>query len=266
MTTQHEGLDCTIDGTIAWLWIDRVARRNAFDAALVAALTARLAALADDATVRVVVLGGRGEAFCAGADLEWMAQQGTATRAANCEDALQLARLFATLDALPQPTVARVHGACFGGGVGLVAACDLALAADDARFCLAEARLGLLPATIGPFVLRAIGHRVASRYMLTAEVFDATEALRIGLVHEVVVTPELDGRVTRMLAALLAAGPRAQREIKRMLRALAGRPASEPALLAATAEWIADARASDEGREGLAAMLARRAPSWAPPS
>lgn len=261
MTTRGEGIECVVDGAVARLWLDRPERRNAFDGALVGALAAQIEALAHDPEVRVLVLAGRGPAFCAGADLQWMARQGAASLEANRADALCLARLFAVLDAFPKPTVARVHGACFGGGLGLVATCDVALAAAGARFSLSEARLGLLPATIGPYALRAIGHRAASRYMLTAEVFDAAEAARIGLVHEVAADDALDAAVARCVDALLRCGPRAQREIKRMLRALPGR-AADAALEAETADWIATARASDEGREGLAAMLGKRAPRW----
>lgn len=257
-------VELSSDGAVAQVWLDRPARRNAFDAALIAELTAVFEELGRAPRLRVLVLGGRGAAFCAGADLAWMARQGEADEAANREDALRLARLFEALDRCPCPTVARVHGACFGGGLGLVAACDLALAADDARFSLSEAKIGLLPATIGPYVLRAIGHRAASRYMLTAEVFDAAEAARIGLVHEAVPAAQLDAAIARRVASLLGCGPLAQREIKRLLRDVAGRPI-DAALLADTAGRIAAARASEEGREGLRAMLEKRAPRWSPP-
>jgi methylglutaconyl-CoA hydratase len=257
------GVEVVVERGIGGLWLDRPQRRNAFDAALVATLTAAIEDLARDPAVRVLVLGGRGAAFCAGADLAWMAAQGAASQAANRADALQLARLFEVLDGCPKPTVARVHGACFGGGLGLVAACDVALATTAASFCLSEARIGLLPATIGPYVLRAIGHRAASRYMLTAEVFDGSEAARLGLVHEAVDASQLDAAVARVCAALLACAPGAQAGVKRLLRDLAGRPL-DAALLADTAGRIAAARASAEGREGLAAMLEKRPPGWAP--
>ncbi|MCP5327744.1 MAG: enoyl-CoA hydratase/isomerase family protein [Sinobacteraceae bacterium] len=253
----------SLDGAVAQLWLDRPARRNAFDAAMIAELTTAIERLGGEPALRVLILGGRGPAFCAGADLGWMACQGVADEQANRADALRLARLFEALDHCPCPTVARVQGACFGGGLGLVAACDLAIAADDARFALSEAKIGVLPATIGPYVLRAIGYRAASRYMLTAEVFDASEAARIGLIHQTVPSAELDATIARRVASLLGCGPRAQREIKRLLRDLVGRPI-DAALLADTADRIAAARASDEGREGLQAMLDKRAPPWAP--
>jgi len=256
-------LDLEIDQGVARLWLNRPARRNAFDAAMVAQLTALLGQLGGRDSVRVIVVGGRGAAFCAGADLDWMVEQGGRSQAGNLEDAQRLAQMFAALDACPKPTIARVHGACFGGGVGLVATCDIALAATSARFSLSEARAGLLPATIGPYVLRAIGHREASRYMLTGGVFDGAEAARIGLVHEPVADTSLDAAVDRSVAALLACGPRAQRETKRLLRDLAGRPI-DAAVRADTAARIADARASAEGREGLQAMLEKRTPRWPP--
>ncbi|MCU0759981.1 MAG: enoyl-CoA hydratase-related protein [Steroidobacteraceae bacterium] len=257
------GVEVGVEGGVARLWLDRPQRRNAFDDTLVASLSAAIEELARDPAVRVLVLGGRGTAFCAGADLGWMAAQGAASPEANREDALRLARLFEVLDACPRPTVARVHGACFGGGLGLVAACDVALATLEARFCLSEARIGLLPATIGPYVLRAIGHRAASRYMLTAEPFDGREAARLGLVHEAVEPSQLDAAVARVVAALLACAPGAQAGVKRLLREFAGRPL-DGALLADAAARIAAARASDEGREGLAAMLEKRPPRWTP--
>jgi methylglutaconyl-CoA hydratase len=248
---------------VARLWMNRPARRNAFDAAMVAELTAMLGQLGGRESVRVIVLGGRGAAFCAGADLDWMVEQGRCSQDSNLEDAQRLAQMFAVLDACPKPTIARVHGACFGGGVGVVATCDIAIAAASARFSLSEARIGLLPATIGPYVMRAIGHREASRYMLTGGMFDGAEAARVGLVHEAVADASLDAAVERSVAALLACGPRAQRETKRLLRDLAGRPI-DAALQADTAARIADARASAEGREGLQAMLQKRAPRWPP--
>lgn len=262
--TTSSGVEVVLEGGIARVWLDRPRRRNAFDEALVAELTRVLEELGAADAVRVIVLGGRGAAFCAGADLEWMARLGASSIEANREDAMRLARMFRVLDACPKPTVARVHGACFGGALGLVTGCDIALAAEGAQFSLSEAKIGLLPATIGPYVLRAIGHRAASRYMLTAEVFDAAVAARIGLVQEVAAESALDAALERVIAALLACGPRAQREIKRLLRDLAGRVPDE-SVLQDTAARIADARAAEEGREGLRAMLEKRAPGWAPP-
>jgi methylglutaconyl-CoA hydratase len=259
------GLSSDCRAGVARLWIDRPEARNALDAALIAVLTRTIASLGRDPSVRVIVLGGRGAAFCAGGDLAWMRELGARPYHDNVADALHLSELFRTLHECPKPTLARVHGACFGGGLGLVAACDIAIAGSAARFCLAEAKIGLIPATIGPHVVRAIGARAASRYMLTAEVFDAAQAARLGLVHETVPDSDLDAAVESCIASLLAGGPRAQAEIKRLLRDVAGRPIDD-AMLRDTAERIAAARASAEGQEGLAAALGKRAPAWiAPP-
>jgi methylglutaconyl-CoA hydratase len=260
-TLDDAGLQFERQGPVAYLWLDRPAARNALDGPLVAALTRWIMTLGEDAEVRVIVLGGRGPAFCAGADLAWMERLGTATMQENLADALRLAELFRVLHECPRPTIARVHGACYGGGIGLVAACDIALANTGARFSLAEARLGVLPATIGPHVLRAIGARASSRYMLTAEAFDGLEAVRLGLAHEAVDAPGLDAAVDRIVDALLAGGPQAQSGVKRLIRELAGRPLDD-SLLHDTARRIAEARASPEGREGLAAMLGKRRPDW----
>jgi methylglutaconyl-CoA hydratase len=255
-------LEVGIDGEVARLWLDRPARRNAFDPALIGATIDAIAALGADPRVRVVVIGGRGSAFCAGADLEWMARLAQQSPADNQADAEQLARLFAAIDACPKPTLARVHGACFGGGIGLVAACDIAVAANGASFCFPEVRIGLVPATIGPYALRAIGHRAASRYMLTAETFDAEVAARIGLVSVAVDAARLDATIDGFIDRLRAGAPGAQSAIKRLLRDLAGRPIDE-SLELGTAARIATARGSEEGREGLRAMLGKRAPAWA---
>lgn len=248
-------------GPVAFLWLDRPAVRNALDGPLVAALAGQVSALGTDPGVRAIVLGGRGSSFCAGADLGWMERLGRLPAAENLADAHALAGLFKVLHECPRPTIARVHGACYGGGIGLVAACDIAIASRSARFSLSEARVGLLPATIGPHVLRAIGARAAGRYMLSAEVFDGSEAARIGLVHEAVADAGLEAALERVLEALLAGAPGAQAGIKRLVRELAGRDLDD-ALLQETAQRIADARASAEGREGLAAMLGKRRPGW----
>lgn len=260
--TATPGLEIERAGGVARLWLNRPDARNALDAALIQALTQAYTDLGADAAVRVILLGGRGSAFCAGADLAWMRELGTRPQYENVADALRLAELFRALYECPKPTVARVHGACFGGALGLVAASDIAIATSGTRFCLSEARLGLLPATIGPHVVRAIGPRAASRYMLSAEVFDGTQAARLGLVHEAVPDPNLDAAVASCVAALLAGGPRAHAEIKQLIRRVDGRPLDD-ALLRDTAQRIADARASAEGQEGLAAAIAKRRPAWA---
>ena len=255
------GLAIAIADGVATVTLARPEVHNAFDEALIAELTRALKALDTDPAVRVVVLCGEGRSFCAGADLTWMQRMAGYDHAANLADAGALAAMLAALDRSTKPTIARVHGAAYGGGVGLVACCDIAVAAEDAVFALSEARLGLIPATIGPYVVAAIGRRAARRYFLTAERFGAADALAIGLVHAVVPAAGLDARVRELADQLLAAGPRAQAESKALIRAVAGRPIDDT-VIADTVEWIAAVRASPEGREGIAAFLARRPPAW----
>jgi methylglutaconyl-CoA hydratase len=259
----YTGLALELRGAIAWVTLLRPDVHNAFDETLIAELTAALQAIAAMPAVRVLVLAGAGPSFCAGADLRWMQRMAGYTRAQNLADAKALARMLSLLDALPMPTIARVHGSVFGGGVGLVACCDIAVGAQDAVFALSEARLGLIPATVGPYVVRAIGTRLARRYFLTGERFGGDEAYRVGLLHEVALAVELDTRVARVIDALLRAGPRAQAECKALIRAVGARPIGA-AVVADTARRIARVRASPEGREGVAAFLAKRAPGWVP--
>jgi methylglutaconyl-CoA hydratase len=259
----YRTLTLTTAAGVASLALARPEVHNAFDEVLVAELTAALTALDADPAVRVVVLRGQGASFCAGGDLNWMRRMAHYGDAENLADANALAGMLKTLARLTKPTLARVHGAAYGGGVGLVACCDIALAAPDAVFALSEARLGLIPATIGPYVIEAIGARAAHRYFLTAERFGAIEALRLGLVHDVVPAAELDGRVDALVRALLQAGPGAQAASKALIHAVAGRPIDD-AVIADTAARIAAVRASDEGREGVAAFLDKRPPGWAP--
>ena len=256
---------CTlaVSDAVATLTLTRPEVHNAFDETLIARLTAHLAALDADPAVRVIVLAGAGKSFCAGADLDWMRRMAAFDHAANLADARGLAAMLRALDLLSKPTIARVHGAAFGGGVGLVAACDIAIGAESATFALSEARLGLIPATISPYVIEAIGARAARRYFLTAERFGAPEAQRIGLLHEVVAADALDARIAAIVALLRDAGPAAQRESKRLVRDVAGRPV-DANVIDATAARIADVRASAEAREGVAAFLARHKPAWAP--
>jgi methylglutaconyl-CoA hydratase len=249
-------------GPVARLRLHRPALHNAFDAALIAALTAALDQLAGDDGVRVVVLEGAGASFSAGADLNWMRGMAAAGEAENREDALALARLMRVLDELPKPTIARVHGAAFGGGVGLVACCDIAVGAEGAKFGLTESRLGLLPAVISPYVIAAIGVRQARRYFATAEVFDAMQAWRIGLLHEVVAADALDAAVDRQIALLLKAGPAASAQAKSLVREIAAQ-SDRDAIDAANADLIARLRVSAEGQEGLSAFLDKRPPAWA---
>jgi methylglutaconyl-CoA hydratase len=249
------------DGAVARLRLDRPALHNAFDAELVAALTASLDTLALDASVRVVVLEGAGASFSAGADLHWMRGMATASEADNRADALALARLMRTLDELPKPTLARVHGAAFGGGVGLVACCDIAIGVPEATFGLTESKLGLLPAVISPYVIAAIGARQARRWFASAELFDGAEAHRIGLLHQLVPATELDTAVQRQLALLLKAGPIAAAGAKSLVRRVACER-DRDRLDADNAALIARLRVSAEGQEGLAAFLDKRPPAW----
>jgi methylglutaconyl-CoA hydratase len=248
-------------GRVATVWMNRPDRHNAFDAALIAELTGAFSELASDPGVRVVVLAGRGRSFSAGADLAWMKAAGEAGRDQNLADARRLAAMLGALARMPQPTVARVHGAALGGGLGLAAACDICVASTAASFATSEVRFGLIPSAIGPYVLRAIGPRQASRYFLTAERIDATRALQIGLAHEVVAPDALDEAVASIVTALTAGGPGAQAEAKRLIRDLPPN-APDPATVDETAQRIADLRAGDEAREGLAAFLQKRPPAW----
>ncbi len=249
-------------GPIGRLTLARPEVHNAFDDRLIRVLTEALTGFEEDPSVRCIVLAASGKSFSAGADLNWMQRMASYDEAANLEDARALERLLRTLDELAKPTVARVQGAAMGGGAGLVAACDIAIASKEARFAFSEARLGLVPAVISPFVLRAIGPRMARRYFLTAETFDADTACRMGLVHEVVEASELDRRVERVLSHLLSCGPRAAAESKSLIRLVASLEGS--VLGEATARTIARLRASDEGREGIRAFLEKRRPAWHP--
>ncbi len=252
------------DGAVARVTLARPQLRNAFDAATIAALHAAFVGFAADTTLRAVVLDAQGPAFCAGADLNYMREMASWDDAANRDDSMRLARMLRAIAECPQPVIARVHGDTFAGGVGLVAACDFAVGLAGARFCLSEVKLGLVPATIMPHVLRAIGARAAQRYTLGAEVFDAATAARIGLLHEVAAdTAALDAQVQQWLDALHAASPQALAAAKRLLADAAHRHLSE-ALLADTAARIAEARASRDGREGIDAFLNRRKPAWNP--
>ena len=248
------------DGT-AVVTMNRPEVHNAFNDAMIAELTAVLAAHGADPAVRAVVLRGAGRSFSAGADLGWMRRMAGYTRAENEADAMGLAGLMRTLNTLPKPTVAAVQGAALGGGVGLVACCDIAVASEAASFALSEVRLGLIPAVISPYVVAAVGERAARRLFLTAERFDAREAHRLGLVHEVVAADGLDDAVEAMLARLRDGGPASQAAAKELIFAVAHRPVDE-AVLRDTARRIADQRASPEGREGVAAFLEKRDPAW----
>jgi len=257
----HQTLQIEARGGAAVITMARERVRNAFNETMIEELDAAFRTLGADPDVRAIVLAARGPAFCAGADLEWMARMADFSAQQNRDDALQLARMLRTISACPKPTLARVHGDAYGGGVGLVAACDIAFAASGATFCLSEVRLGLIPATIAAHVVRAIGSRHALRYFQTAETFDSAEAMRIGLVHGVAERERLDGVIGEVLEALQLTSPRAAREAKRLVQDVAGRPLTDE-LLADTAERIAAARGSEDGREGVRAFLQKRKPRW----
>ena len=244
---------------VARVTLDRPELRNAFDDALIKQLYDAFVALGKDQDVRVVVLAGNGPAFCAGADLNWMKRMAGYSYDENVADGRALATMLATLDRLSKPTIARVHGPVFAGGTGLVAACDIAVGTPEAKFCLSEAKLGLSPATISPYVIRAMGEQNARRYFLTAEVFGAEEALRIGMLS--ILTSKLDEEIDGLLKHLLAGGPQAHAKIKDLIRAVAGRPVDD-ALAADTAKRIAEIRVSPEGREGIASFLEKRKADW----
>jgi methylglutaconyl-CoA hydratase len=248
-------------GAVATLWMNRPERHNAFDAETIADLTGALGALDADALVRVVVLAGRGRSFCAGADIAWMKGAAQAGEQSNLADARRLATLLRLLATLSKPTIARVHGAALGGGLGLAAACDICVASTEAVFATSEVRLGLIPAVIGPYVLRAIGPRQAARYVLTAESISAAQAKAIGLVHETVAAAELDAKIADLAQAILRGGPEALAAAKSLMRDIAAAPLDEN-LTEQTARRIAATRAGDEAKEGLAAFLAKRPPSW----
>ncbi|MFC4764772.1 enoyl-CoA hydratase/isomerase family protein [Dyella koreensis] len=247
--------------------LNRPQLHNAFDDGLIAELTAALKEAGNDTSVRVVVLTGAGASFSAGADLNWMRGMAKASEAENREDSLRLARLMRTLQFLPKPTVARVNGAAYGGGVGLVACCDIAIGVDSAKFGLTEVKLGLVPAVISPYVIHAIGLRQARRLFLTGELFDATTAQRIGLLHQSVAADALDETVDATVGALAKAGPIAQAEAKQLALRVAGiSEADAEQTDRDNAALIARLRVSGEGQEGLGAFLDKRAPHWHKPA
>ncbi len=250
-------------GAIATLTLAREQVHNAFNATLIAEATAALDELAQDASLRVLVVTGAGATFSAGADLNWMRGMASASAADNRADALRLARLLRTLRFFPAPTIARVNGSAYGGGIGLIACCDIAIGVEGAKFALSEVKLGLVPATIAPYVTQAIGPRQARRLFVGAEIFDAAEAARIGLLHHCVAADALDATIDRELHFLLKAGPLAAREAKRLALRTAGMdPESAARDDAVNAELIARLRVSPEGQDGIAAFLAKRHPAW----
>ncbi len=247
---------------VAWVWMAKPAVHNAFDETLIAELTATLLALDADPAVRVIVLAGEGKSFSAGADLTWMQRQGAASVEENLADARRLADLFRTLSTLAKPTIARVHGAALGGGMGLAAACDICVASDRAVFATSEVKFGIIPSAISPYVIRAIGERQAYRYFQTAERISAARAREIGLVHEVTDSEGgLDPQIEAIVEALLAGGPNAQAAATDLIRAVANKPVTDE-VVDDTARRIATLRATPEAREGLSAFLGKRPPAW----
>ena len=246
---------------VAIVTLNRPDVRNAFDDVLIADLTRTFQEIERDDSVRVMVLAGAGKAFCAGADLNWMKRMAGYGYEQNLADANALAQMLRTLDRLSKPTIARVHGPAYAGGVGLVAACDIAIGSHEAEFCLTEVKLGLSPATISPYVVRAMGARLARRYFLTGEVIDAGEAYRLRLLSDVCPAEELDGAVNALLGHLVTGGREAHAKIKDLLRSVVACPLDE-ALIADTAKRIAEIRVSPEGKEGIASFLEKRKPAW----
>ena len=246
---------------VAEVFLNRPDVRNAFNDTVITELSRTFSALSSDGRLRVIVLGGHGKSFCAGADLNWMRQMAGYSWEQNRADAERLAEMLFAIWSCPVPVVGRIQGDCYAGGVGLAAVCDVLVAVRGMHFCLSEARLGLLPATISPYVIRALGEQASRRYFTTAERFDADTAQRLGFVHEVVEADGLDAKVNEIVATLAANGPAALRACKQLVKDVASRPITAE-LRAETARRIADIRASDEGREGVGAFLGKREPSW----
>ena len=254
-------LQVTYEGAVARITLTQPEVRNAFSDEVIAEITTAFIAVGAQDNVRAVVLGADGTAFCAGANLHWMRRMADYTREENVADATKLSEMLRVIYECPKPTIARVQGDVYAGGMGLVAACDIAVSVDTAGFCLSEVKLGLIPATISPYVIRAMGARAAHRYFLTAERFDAAEALRMGFVHEVVAPALLDAKVDELLKALTSASPNAVRACKKLVLDVAERDINA-GLIAATVEGIADIRASAEGKEGVQSFLNKRKPAW----
>ena len=257
----YETLEIAREAGVATIWMNRPDVHNAFNAQLIADLTTACIELDADDAVRAVVLAGRGKSFSAGADLNWMKAAGEASEAENFADAMKLAGMLRTLAEMKKPTIARVHGAALGGGMGLASACDICIAGDKAVFATSEVKFGIIPSAISPYVIRAIGERQSYRYFQTAERINATRAATLGLAHEAVATEELDAKVSEVVEALLQGGPKSQAAAKDLIRAVANRPVSD-AVVEDTARRIASLRVTPEAKEGLAAFLDKRPAAW----
>ena len=257
----YETLEIVREASVATIWMNRPDVHNAFNAQLIADLTTACIELEADDTVRAVVLAGRGKSFSAGADLNWMKAAGEASEAENFADAMKLAGMLRTLAEMSKPTIARVHGAALGGGMGLASACDICIAGERALFATSEVKFGIIPSAISPYVIRAIGERQAYRYFQTAERIDARRAAELGLAHEAVASDELDAKVKEVVDALLLGGPKSQSAAKALIRAVANRPLSD-AVMEDTARRIASLRVTPEAKEGLDAFLSKRPAAW----
>jgi methylglutaconyl-CoA hydratase len=258
---QYETLLVEVASQVATVTLNRPDVRNAFNETMIADLTVAFVALGARDDVRAIVLAGNGKAFCAGADLNWMRKMAGYSDEENRADAMRLAQMLSAIYRCPKPVVVRVHGDAYAGGMGLVCAADIVVAAQTANFCLSEARLGLMPATIAPYVIRALGEQASRRYFVTAEAFDCATAQRLGLVSEAVAAEGLDAAVQRIVETLVANSPNAVRECKQLVQDIAGQTIDE-ALIADTANRIARIRASEEGRDGVSSFLEKRAPRW----
>ena len=259
--TIYQTLQLTRDGYLATITLNRPDVRNAFNETMIAELTQAFGVLGADAGIRAIVLAAQGVAFCAGADLNWMKKMADYTHEENLADAAQLASMLQTIYTCPKPVVAKVQGDCYAGGMGLVAACDIVVTVDSANFCLSEVKLGLIPATISPYVIKSMGENAARRYFLTAERFSANEAQRIGFAHEVVAAEMLDAKVAELVKALVSHSPNAVKQAKTLVREVGGQEITA-SLIAGTVQGIAQIRASDEGREGVRSFLEKRKPNW----
>jgi len=261
MTMTYDTLLVTVADKVATVTLNRPDLRNAFNEGAIAELARVFDELGRHDAVRAIVLAANGPSFCAGADLNWMKKMAGYSHDENEADAMRLAEMLRTIYLCPKPVVARVQGDCYAGGMGLVAACDIVVASETAGFCLSEVKLGLIPATISPYVIKAMGEQAARRYFLTAERFDAAEAQRIGVAHAVVAPEALDATVAGIVKALVNNSPHAVRQAKTLVREIVGQPVDD-ALLLDTAGRIAAIRASTEGREGVASFLEKRKPTW----
>ncbi|MGB9990508.1 enoyl-CoA hydratase/isomerase family protein [Pseudoduganella rhizocola] len=257
----YQTLTISIADKLATVTLNRPDVRNSFNEQTINEIASAFDELGRNELVRAIVLAANGPAFCAGADLNWMKKMAGYSYSENQADAMQLAQMLRTIYLCPKPVVAKVQGDCYAGGMGLVAACDIAVAVQEANFCLSEVKLGLIPATISPYVIKAMGENAARRYFLTAERFSAAEAHRVGFVHEVAAADALDAKVAEIVKSLLGNSPNAVKEAKALVRDVVDRPVIDE-LLADTAQRIANIRASEQGREGVQSFLEKRKPNW----